>query len=208
MKITLTLEGDHSELPDTLASLLALHSLTFNCERNEKPNCDASHDLEKVEEETVSIEAFDSRGCPWDERIHTSNKGVKQDGTWKRKPRVEDAEFDRIEAELMGAELAPLPSVKGPIAPLVPPKEEVPTGLAGELTTRLANIIAGNVKPIDALFDTYGVARSEDTGAVVRGFLGVYDKALETEGLKGLKDLPEGMLEQIKYGVEVIWPAS
>lgn len=53
-----------------------------------------------AEEPTDTAPDVDSSGLPWDSRIHTSTKGTKKDGTFKRKPGVDKDEADRIEAEL------------------------------------------------------------------------------------------------------------
>lgn len=44
---------------------------------------------------------LDSAGCPWDARIHTSNKATIGDGTWRKKPGVDPALFESVKAELM-----------------------------------------------------------------------------------------------------------
>lgn len=50
------------------------------------------------------LEATDSAGFPWDERIHSSSKKTNQDGTWKARRKV-DPEFRKeVEAELVGVE--------------------------------------------------------------------------------------------------------
>jgi len=46
----------------------------------------------------------DATGLPWDERIHSSTKGVNEDGSWKkRRGGPKGAELAAIEAELRGA---------------------------------------------------------------------------------------------------------
>lgn len=45
---------------------------------------------------------LDSAGCPWDARIHTSNKATIGDGTWRKKPGVDPTLFESVKAELMG----------------------------------------------------------------------------------------------------------
>lgn len=49
---------------------------------------------------------LDSAGCPWDARIHTSNKATIGDGTWRKKPGVDPALFESVKAELMGKQTA------------------------------------------------------------------------------------------------------
>ena len=42
---------------------------------------------------------------PWDARIHTSTQKKTQAGIWKRKPRVDDAYFESVVAELSSGKL-------------------------------------------------------------------------------------------------------
>lgn len=46
--------------------------------------------------------AVDSRGFPWDERIHASSKAINADGTWRNKRGVDSDLLHTVEAELMG----------------------------------------------------------------------------------------------------------
>ena len=48
----------------------------------------------------------DSRGLPWDERIHASTKATNGDGSWRNKRGVDKALLEAVEAEL-GAGLEP-----------------------------------------------------------------------------------------------------
>ena len=47
---------------------------------------------------------LDSEGTPWDSRIHASNKSKIQSGAWRRRRGVEDGEYERVLAEIKGAE--------------------------------------------------------------------------------------------------------
>lgn len=42
----------------------------------------------------------DSKGLPWDARIHAVTQGVNKDGSWRYRRGVEDAQIERIESEL------------------------------------------------------------------------------------------------------------
>lgn len=42
----------------------------------------------------------DSRGLPWDERIHSVSQGVNKNGTWRYKRGIEDSMIRNVEAEL------------------------------------------------------------------------------------------------------------
>lgn len=42
----------------------------------------------------------DAAGVAWDARVHTSNQATKQDGTWKRKPGLDDEFYESVMSEL------------------------------------------------------------------------------------------------------------
>jgi hypothetical protein len=68
----------------------------------------------------------DADGILWDERIHTSNKSTKQDGTWKRKPGLDDAYFTSVMAELKAANTArTLEAAQGLTAPVSGPVNDI-----------------------------------------------------------------------------------
>ena len=57
---------------------------------------------------------LDSKGLPWDSRIHAESKGKIADGTWRKKRNLDPALVAQVEAELrqvMGAAPAPLAPV-------------------------------------------------------------------------------------------------
>lgn len=51
--------------------------------------------------------AFDKDNLPWDGRIHATTKTKTVEGVWKKKRGVEQAEVDRVVAELQAAQMAP-----------------------------------------------------------------------------------------------------
>lgn len=69
----------------------------------------------------------DSKGMPWDGRIHAVSNGKNKDGSWRYRRGCEDSLITQVEQELiakiktLGSETAPLPQI--PNAPLafVPP---------------------------------------------------------------------------------------
>jgi hypothetical protein len=67
--------------------------------------------------------AFDSKGLPWDERIHSGTKGVNKDGSWKQRRGVQEAVVTKVEAELRGKNPAPA------AAPPPPPPADIPASL-------------------------------------------------------------------------------
>jgi hypothetical protein len=69
--------------------------------------------------DTASV-LVDSSGMPWDERIHSSAKSQKNDGTWTKRKGVDDATYARISTELRTA-LGATPSLPAPgTAPTLP----------------------------------------------------------------------------------------
>lgn len=48
----------------------------------------------------VNAPAVDTAGMPWDERIHSKNKNLNADGTWRAKRNVDGAMKAAVEAEL------------------------------------------------------------------------------------------------------------
>lgn len=69
----------------------------------------ASDDSEDDGPVNAAAPATDSTGMPWDARIHASTKGTNEDGTWRKKRKVDPALVAAVEAELRGAAPAPAP---------------------------------------------------------------------------------------------------
>lgn len=83
---------------------------------------------EPSEEPNDAAPAFDSTGLPWDERIHSPNKTINGDGTWRRKRNVDDNIFAAVEAELRAA--TPIATI--PAAPVEPAPPAAPAPVAEE----------------------------------------------------------------------------
>jgi hypothetical protein len=60
---------------------------------------------------------LDSRGLPWDQRIHSSGKAMNEDGTWRKKRGLMEARVHEVERELRALMALPAPAA----APAVPP---------------------------------------------------------------------------------------
>lgn len=65
--------------------------------------------------------AVDSRGLPWDARIHSEKKGLNADGTWRNRRGVQPLVRSQVEAALMAAAGNALPSPAAPVAATAPP---------------------------------------------------------------------------------------
>lgn len=70
---------------------------------------------------------LDSRGLPWDVRIHSSTKARNADGTWRTKRNVDAALVPVVEAELqrLMAIAAPVAAPQPPATPPMPPAAPV-----------------------------------------------------------------------------------
>lgn len=83
---------------------------------------------------------LDSRGMPWDERIHAQNRAQNGDGTWRAKRGMNDPALKaRIEAEIMGAAQAVAPVA--PVAPVVPVAPPAPAAPAAWTFEKLLTAI-------------------------------------------------------------------
>lgn len=74
----------------------------------------------------------DSKGTPWDVRIHAAGKSITSDGTWRRRRNVDDTEYERIYREIMGLpalEVKPIEPV-----PVAVPFTEAPPVIATAAT--------------------------------------------------------------------------
>ena len=130
----------------------------------------------------ASVE-LDSKGLPWDERIHASTKSKLASGEWKNKRGIPPERITAVEAELrasLGASSAPLaPAVAAaPLPPVAPiattPAPAAPVGASSPTTTtlppvapavsadpadftqlmpRISAAVAGGVLPATALND-------------------------------------------------------
>lgn len=72
---------------------------------------------------------LDSKGLPWDGRIHAESKGKIADGTWRKKRNLDPALLAKVEGELrqvMGATGAPLAHSTAPIATTQAPATVAP----------------------------------------------------------------------------------
>lgn len=94
------------------------------------PVADADADDEP---NTSTPPEVDSAGYPWDARIHSANKSIVADGTWRKKKGVDPSLVDQVQAELKplnasAADDAPPPVVETKVddAPPPPVVEDTP----------------------------------------------------------------------------------
>lgn len=101
----------------------------------EVPATTAAAQVESQEDHAADVE-LDSKGVPWDERIHASTKTQNADGSWKKRRGVNDLTVKEVEAELLAAntdtntgEVTPTPPAPAPVVPSTPttPTPPAPT---------------------------------------------------------------------------------
>lgn len=84
----------------------------------EVPATTAAAQVESQEDHAVDVE-LDSKGMPWDERIHASTKTQNADGSWKKRRGVNDLTVKEVEAELLAANID-TDTDTGEVTPAVP----------------------------------------------------------------------------------------
>lgn len=85
----------NSDDPSVIAAVLAAAGGADVLAEDETPNAAAP--------------AVDSKGLPWDARIHASTKRQNADGGWKAKSKVDAALVAQVEAELRARVASPIP---------------------------------------------------------------------------------------------------
>lgn len=73
-----------------------------------------------------SDQKLDSAGFPWDARIHTANKAVIGDGTWRKKPGVDMALYAAVQAEWTAASSTASGVPAAPVTQQAAPVPDVP----------------------------------------------------------------------------------
>lgn len=82
--------------------------------------------------------AVDSKGTPWDARIHSESKATVADGSWRKRRGVSDELFNEVMAELhAGNDDAPPPPPADEEVPLAPSDDSVPVPPAPTAETPL-----------------------------------------------------------------------
>jgi hypothetical protein len=118
--ITLNIQTDDLALVAKLAAALNPHGMQVAVAPPVETVAPTPPPIEATAPTPPPIEAaagkpeLDSDGLPWDERINTSNKATRQDGTWKRKPGITDDYYAQVIAELKVAR----PHVAPPSQPM------------------------------------------------------------------------------------------
>lgn len=105
MNYQLTITGTREEIAAFLAGSTALTPATINGTMTAAGAINGNgatidHQPDDESGPALSNATHDSAGIPWDERIHSKNKGTNADGTWRKKRGVSAAEVATVEGEL------------------------------------------------------------------------------------------------------------
>lgn len=107
-----------------------------------------------------SSPAVDAEGLPWDDRIHSSNRALNADGTWRKRRGVDGLTVSQVEAQLrqVTAHQSPAPEVvfvqptfapTAPPAPVAtvapPPAPAAPAGLPTQEQIKQFTMLMGSV---------------------------------------------------------------
>ncbi len=148
---------------------------------------------------------LDSKGLPWDGRIHGATQTKNADGSWRQKRGLNDeAMKNRVEAELRAGQaarllVAPAAPVSAPVppaitaqspvaspAPVSPPTEPVAGETAGQLMARLAPILQSNpaaapkVAQALGMFGLTGIGQILNAPELIGPFAAAFDALMAT----------------------------
>lgn len=88
--------------------------------------------------QSPNLAEVDSKGMPWDARIHSSSKAKVADGSWKYRRGVSDEEVKRVEAEIAFPSYEYATTSNGPIASEVFPAPAATEVKAGGTVSGIA----------------------------------------------------------------------
>jgi hypothetical protein len=107
----------------------------------------------------ISNATLDSTGLPWDARIHSGNKTLNQDKTWKKRKGVPENIVDAVTAELR-ATAAPTPAAPvadtAPVIPAPPVTVAIPTPAVQIPLPNAAPVVTDYTKLCDFLAKNTG----------------------------------------------------
>jgi hypothetical protein len=140
---------------------------------------DASNVFGKVE--------LDANGCPWDERINTSNKGQTAKGVWKRKPGLDSNFYNEIVA-----------SIKQPVDDTPPPPAQAENDTPPPPPPQVETSDEGTL-PFSELFKLATTAING--GVVTMDQLNEYAKEFECDQFIMVGSLTEDKRDQVCYKI-------
>ncbi len=150
----------------------------------------------------------DSRGLPWDTRIHAVTQGVNKDGSWRYRRGVEKNVIDQVEQELrskVGAPVAATPAIPASFvipqapAPFVPPVVLQPAPAAPVPAPPIQQpVVAPAPAPVAPVLSAHTLETFKTTLVATLARL-VQEGKLTHEYVQSLKNY---------FGVEQIWQLS
>lgn len=135
--------------------------------------------------------AVDSKGIPWDARIHSESKALIADGSWRKRRGVDDAVYAEVMAELQGndAPPPPPPAEQTPSAPLAPADDAPPPPPPVPAEAPSANVGAAPVAGEFADFPSFVAAVSKFRKTYVE--LNDLAATVGVAAFKDMKDHPD-----------------
>lgn len=166
----------------------------------EVPATTAAAQVESQEDHAADVE-LDSKGVPWDERIHASTKTQNADGSWKKRRGVNDLTVKEVEAELLAAntdtntgEVTPTPTPTPP-APVVP---VTPTPTPPAPTTPVTPVV-----PTTPVADSPRAKVNKEISELTQGFHvpheNIVEYVLKPRGVDTIDALAPDQLEPLAF---------
>ena len=203
MPVQITITGDHAT--DVLSELQTLSSVLNS---SPEPTVARVPDVEpEVTENPVAVEdspteapltaadvskGVDADGLEWDERIHSGNEKMTAKGVWTRRRGVQDAQFDKIVAQIKAGKTE-VAEVTEPVAKVIEPNE----GVDGVLVINresIKNVILKNGK--------------DDKGVVNAEVYGQYGRIIQNYVPQGsqpsLQNIKDSDLEEVFYAISAV----
>lgn len=188
------LELFNGNIPQELP--VALADKELNVLLNEEPEqADAATTLEElvVPQETHNLNAeLDTEGLPWDSRINTTNKGKTAKGVWKRRPRLEDAEYIRVRNELKGMTVPTAPAFTPPtVAPVAVPTFTPPVAapVAPTFTPPTAAPVARDFSSFMVKINELFTKLGNEAGATIDGIVNELNQDFTTDQIANITQI-------------------
>ena len=202
MPVQITITGDHAT--DVLSEL---HTLSSVLNSSPEPTVARVPDVEpEVTENPVAVEdspteapltaadvskGVDADGLEWDERIHSGNEKMTAKGVWTRRRGVQDAQFDKIVAQIKAGKT----EVAEPVAEVIEPEVIEPNdGVLVINRESIKNVILKNGK--------------DDKGVVNAEVYGQYGRIIQNyvpQGLQpSLQNIKDSDLEEVFYAISAV----
>ena len=113
----------------TVTNMVSIDDKRPNAETEAAMQDSRDGNVERFEtvSEVMDDQAVDSKGTPWDARIHSESKAINADKTWRKRRGVSDETFNAVMTELHADDdAAPPPPPADDTVPLAPSDDSVP----------------------------------------------------------------------------------